>query len=98
MAEVVLPEEYKEPALRLLPEMSIVGDRDLSYKDVKRRAASYNRSYFLELRRASLEGLSNHLQLEVLSTAEAALPRLPEGRRKAVQSAILTDRQWVLAQ
>ena len=40
----------------------------------------------------------NQLQLEVLATAEAAIPRLPEGRRKAVSAAILSDRQWVLDQ
>ena len=98
VAEIFLPEEYKEQALQLLPETSIILSRDLSYKDVRRRAASYNRSYFRELRRASLTGLSNQLQLEVLATAEAAIPRLPEGRRKAVSAAILSDRQWVLDQ
>ena len=98
VAEIFLPEIYKEQALRLLPESSIVWGKDLSYKDVRRRAASYNRSFFLELRRANLDGLSNQLQLEVLATAEAAIPRLPEGRRKGVQMAIHSDREWVLAQ
>ena len=98
VAEIFLLEDHKEQALGLLPDTMVLWDQPLSYKAVKRRAASYNRSYFLELRRASLAGLSNQLQLEVLAAAEAAIPRLPEGRRKSVQAAILCDRSWVLAQ
>jgi len=98
MAEIFLLEDQKEQALGLLPDTMIVWNPPLSFKDVKRRAASYNRSYFRELRQASLQGLSNQLQLEVLTAAEAAVPRLPIGRQKSVIAAIHQDRKWVLAQ
>ena len=98
MAEIFLLEDHKEQALGLLPDTMVLWDQPPSYKAVMRRAASYNRSYFLELRRASLVGFSNHIQWEVLAAAEAAIPRLPEGRRKSFHAAILCDRDWVLAQ
>ena len=49
-------------------------------------------------RNQSLEGLSNQLQLKVLTTAEEAIRRLSEGRRKASHAAILLDRQRILSQ
>ena len=97
-AEIFLPEDQTEQAIECLPEDMILWNPVLSYKDVNRRAASYNRAYFPELRWASLDALSNQLQLEVLDKAEASVPRLPEGRRKAVLAAIRQDREWVLAQ
>lgn len=98
VAEIFLYEDQVAQALDCLPPEMVLWDRELSYHDVKRRAASYNRGYFPRLRWASLAGLSNQLQLEVLETAEASVPRLPLGRQKSIREAILKDREWVLSQ
>jgi hypothetical protein len=65
-------------------------------KDVKRRAASYNRGFFKVLRRASLEGFQNILALEVLKAAEKNIENLPLHRQKAVRIAIAQDEKWVM--
>lgn len=68
---------------------------DLSEKDVKRRAATYNRSHFQLLRRACLNQFPLPLQLQVLAHAKSCLPNLSPDRQKSLTKAIQEDELWV---
>jgi vacuolar-type H+-ATPase subunit F/Vma7 len=94
-AEIFLSSEQVTKAERSLPLNVLIPKPQLGEKDVRRRAASYNRGYFKILRRQSLEGLANHIQMKVLDLAEESIPNLPPGRRLAVSKAIKEDRLWV---
>jgi hypothetical protein len=94
-AEIFISSEQVTKAERSLPLNVLIPKPQLGEKDVRRRAASYNRGYFKILRRQSLEGLANHIQMKVLDLAEESIPNLPPGRRLAVSKAIKEDRLWV---
>jgi hypothetical protein len=98
VAEIFVPTSTLNDVRSKIPPQMIVSTPRLSMSDVKRRAASYNRGFFKGLRRASLEGLNNGLQLQLLSTAEASISNLPFHRQKWVQKAITEDRLWVASQ
>jgi len=67
----------------------------LTEKDVKRRAATYNRSHFPLLRRACLTQFPTHLQLQVLAHAKSCLPHLPSDRQKSLTKALQEDEAWI---
>jgi hypothetical protein len=95
VVEVFVPRSAIKDIRALLPPESLILHPTLDLKDVKRRAASYNRGYFKVLRRASLQGFQNVLSLEVLKHAEASIKNLPAHRQSVVRKAIQEDRLWV---
>jgi hypothetical protein len=98
VAEIFFPSSKEMEVKSLLPpEMIVVSTQDMSSKDVKRRAASYNRGFFKLLRRASLDGFQNILAMEVLETAEASISNLPHFRQHSVRKAIAEDKEWVMS-
>jgi hypothetical protein len=98
-AEIFLPEDAFDQASSLLSKSChLTTMPQLSVKDLRRRAASYNRGYFLPLRRFSLHGFATADQKQILEIAEASLPNLPIGRRAEVQQAIRKDRRWILGE
>mmetsp|Transcript_18566 Transcript_18566/g.26701 ORF Transcript_18566/g.26701 Transcript_18566/m.26701 type:complete len:393 (-) Transcript_18566:744-1922(-) len=97
-AEIFLTPENRDLALHRLSSSAHLTEMPLlSEKDLRRRAASYNRGYFLPLRRASLAGFPTVLQLRVLEIAESSIPNLPKGRQEEVRNAIRKDRVWLTA-
>jgi predicted AAA+ superfamily ATPase len=95
VVEVFIPKSAINGVRALLPPESLILHPALDLKDVKRRAASYNRGFFKALRRASLQDLNNVLSLEVLKHAEASIKNLPAHRQSVVRKAIQEDRLWV---
>ena len=95
-AEIFLPPQLLDQVTtRLSNTNHLIPLPVLSEKDLRRRAASYNRGYFRPLRRASLSGFPTALQLRMLEIAEQSIPNLPEGRQQDVRHAIMMDREWV---
>jgi hypothetical protein len=98
VAEILFPSIKETEVNSLLPpEMIVLSPQTLSSKDVKRRAASYNRGFFKILRRASLDGFQNILAMDVLETAEASISNLPQFRQNSVRKAIAEDKEWVMS-
>jgi len=95
-AEIFLPPQLLDQVTtRLSNTNHLIPLPVLSEKDLRRRAASYNRGYFRPLRRASLSGFPTALQLRMLEIAEQSIPNLPVGRQQDVRHAIMMDREWV---
>jgi hypothetical protein len=71
----------------------------MTEKDVERRARSYLKGYFKELRMASLRGFPKHLMLAVLKRAEEILPTLDvhKSARMSWKKTIKFDRNEVKA-
>jgi hypothetical protein len=63
----------------------------LTVKDIKRRAATYNRSHDDLMRAATLQGFSPALQHQLLQSALQSLPRIPVTRQALVHQAITKD-------
>jgi hypothetical protein len=65
----------------------------LSKKDVRRRAAAYRQSHFSSYRLAALEGLSYHLQMELLGDvhAETYLDRPPPSKYHDLRAIVESD-------
>lgn len=80
------------------PEISQIPTPFLTEKDVKRRAASYNRGHFQLLRRACLESFPPELQLKVLQHAKVSVPNLPPARQQQLLNAISEDMTWIQSQ
>jgi len=95
-AEIFLPPQLLDQVTTRLSNTNLLIPLPvLSEKDLRRRAASYNRGYFRPLRRASLSGFPTALQLRMLEIAEQSIPNLPVGRQQDVRHAIMMDREWV---
>jgi hypothetical protein len=63
----------------------------LSVKDIRRRAATYNRAKDDHMRAANLEGFPQDLQMQLLTLAQERILQLPTQRRQEAREAILRD-------
>lgn len=98
--EIFLASELIAPAIERLQSHTnanyyLPSPTTLAEKDLKRRAATYNRSHFLLLRRACLQSFPVHLQLQLLLHASNSLPNLARDRQHLMSKAIQTDRAWL---
>jgi|APCry1669190591_1035303.scaffolds.fasta_scaffold01823_2 hypothetical protein len=95
--EIFLPVADMETVARILRQKAQLHEQPhlLSAKDLRRRAATYNRAKDSFMREANLAGFPQDLQLELLAIASSRIPQLPTHRRQEVQEAILRDQEML---
>jgi hypothetical protein len=90
--EVFLPATQLELYYESL-EPYLLARPTLTRKDFRRRAAAYRQSHFSSYRLATLEGLSHHLQMELLGDVltETYLDRPPPSKYHNIRAIVEAD-------
>jgi hypothetical protein len=91
--EIFLPADQRDAMATILRQGGHLHEmpQALTVKDIKRRAATYNRSHDDLMRAATLQGFSPALQHQLLQSALQSLPRIPVTRQALVHQAITKD-------
>jgi len=91
--EIFLPADQRDAMATILRQGGHLHEMPpaLTVKDIKRRAATYNRSHDDLMRAATLQGFSPALQHQLLQSALQSLPRIPVTRQALVHQAITKD-------
>jgi len=91
--EIFFPADQRDAMATILRQGGHLHEtpQALTVKDIKRRAATYNRSHDDLMRAATLQGFSPELQHQLLLSALESLPRIPVTRQALVHQAITKD-------
>lgn len=95
LAELYVDEAQVESLCGVLRRSGYLVSKELSVRDVERRARDYLRGFFRPLRRAALSALAQNLPEAVLAKAEEKLVGLDPHQRKMWRFQLQLDREWL---